>query len=64
MGKSAAKKQIEAIRQAAETYNTKTAVELRSFRERRHTAGTTLAGLLEEKLDPDTALKASSLFKF
>lgn len=71
MGKSAAKKQAEAIRiaqekavGAVEKYNDKAAGELRSFRERGDTAGGTLADLLSGKLDPDTVLKASSLYKF
>lgn len=71
MGKSAAKKQAEAIRiaqekakGAVEKYNDKAAGELRSFRERGDTAGGTLADLLSGKLDPNAVLKASSLFKF
>lgn len=67
MGKSAAKKQAEAIRSAqqkAEKYNDKAAGELRSFRERGDTAGGLLADLLTGKVDPDSVIKASSLFKF
>ncbi len=70
MGKSAAKKQAEAIRiaqekarGAVEKYTAQAKGELRSFRERGDTAGTTLADLLSGKLDPNTVLKASSLFK-
>ncbi len=67
MGRSAAKKQASAIREAqqkAAEYNDRAAGELRSFRERGDTAGGTLADLLSGKLDPDAVLKASSLFKF
>ena len=71
MGKSAAKKQAEAIRiaqekakGAVEKYNDKAAGELRSFRERGDTAGGLLADLLTGKVDPDSVIKASSLFKF
>jgi len=64
MGKSAAKKQAEAIRIAADTANAAAAGELRSFRERGDTAGGMLADLLSGKLNPDAAIKASSLFKF
>lgn len=71
MGKSAAKKQAEAIRiaqekakGAVEKYTDRAVGELRSFRERGDTAGGTLADLLSGKLDPDAVLKASSLFKF
>ena len=71
MGKSAAKKQAEAIRiaqekakGAVEKYNDKAAGELRSFRERGDTAGGLLADLLTGRVDPDSVIKASSLFKF
>lgn len=71
MGKSAAKKQAEAIRiaqekarGAVEKYTDQAKGELRSFRERGDTAGGMLADLLSGKLDPNAVLKASSLFKF
>lgn len=71
MGKSSAKKQAEAIRiaqekakGAVEKYTDQAKGELRSFRERGDTAGGTLADLLAGRLDPDSVLKASSLFKF
>jgi len=71
MGKSAAKKQAEAIRLAqekargaVEKYTDQAKGELRSFRERGDTAGGMLADLISGKLDPNAVLKASSLFKF
>jgi hypothetical protein len=67
MGKSAAKKQAEAIRSAqqkAEKYNDLASGELRSFRERGDTAGGLLADLLTGKVDADSVIKASSLFQF
>lgn len=71
MGKSAAKKQAEAIRiaqekatGAVEKYTDRASGELRSFRERGDTAGGLLADLLTGKVDPDSVIKASSLFKF
>ncbi len=71
MGKSAAKKQAEAIRIAQEKakgavqkYTDLATGELRSFRERGDTAGGLLADLLSGKVDADSVIKASSLFKF
>src|SRR5690606_33288180 len=71
MGKSAAKKHAEAIRIAQEKakgavqkYTDLATGELRSFRERGDTAGGLLADLLSGKVDADSAIKASSLFKF
>ncbi len=71
MGKSAAKKQAEAIRiaqdkakGAVQKYTDLATGELRSFRERGDTAGGLLADLLSGKVDADSVIKASSLFKF
>ena len=71
MGKSAAKKRAEAIRIAQEKakgavqkYTDLATGELRSFRERGDTAGGLLADLLSGKVDADSVIKASSLFKF
>lgn len=71
MGKSAAKKQADAIRaaqgkaeDAIRTFNTKAERNLDPWKSRGNDAGNTLSDLLAGKLDPDTVLKASSLFKF
>lgn len=71
MGKSAAKKQAEAIRQAqekasgvAQQYNDRAAGWLRSFRERGDTAGGTIEDILQGKVNLDDMVGQSSLFKF
>lgn len=71
MGKSAAKKQAEAIRiaqgkakEAIEKYSQKANAELDPWRTRGNEAGGTLSDLLAGRLDPNAVLKASSLFKF
>lgn len=71
MGRSASKKQAEAIRRAQEAakagverYNDKADRQLEPWRTRGDEAGNTLAGLMSGKLNPDDYLKTSSLFKF
>ena len=71
MGKSAAKKQADAIRaaqakgeDALRTFNTKAERELDPWKSRGNDAANTLAGLMSGKLNPDDYLKTSSLFKF
>lgn len=71
MGKSAAKKQAEAIKAAQNeaahnirAYSANANAELAPWRTRGNEAGQTLADLLSGKLDPNAVLKASSLFKF
>ena len=71
MGKSAAKKQAEAIRKAqekasgvAQQYNDRAAGWLRSFRERGDTAGGTIEDILQGKVNLDDMVGQNSLFKF
>lgn len=71
MGKSAAKKQEEAIRRAQEQasgvtkqYNDQAQGWLRSFRDRGDTAGGTIQDILQGKVNLDDMVGQSSLFKF
>jgi hypothetical protein len=71
MGKSAAKKQEESIRQAQEKatgavqkYSDQAQGWLRSFRERGDTASQSIEDILAGKLNLDDMVQSSSLFKF
>ncbi len=71
MGKSAAKKQAEAIQHAqnkaastATQYNDRAQGWLRSFRERGDTAGQSIQDIMSGKMNLDDMVQSSSLFKF